>query len=333
MTLPPPGRRANAKDDEVDDDGDGVADVDQLTPPQLLQRKAFLLMCNPVARTVYNPTSAHGPVCFLHECSTTVKEPQKIQAAVGSVYAALLAVLATLKLEFAATTAMAMGVADMCKKPLFKFVVPGLEKVLPPQMHQWIRPTIDSTMRIVAIAVAWYVQQLISAFYSALRGGKLFASGLFNIIADKAKKGLVLCPGVIGADFNPDESILDELIGWILAFQVPRPHFRFRTPFPWHIPSFLMHRPTVLLRHQGFMFQLNTGFALPFPWNIVFAPLTLLEWYLRLQISSEVISGGDGSHRLLQGSAMDISTCSTCCFTAGWTYQHANATPSATSSL
>lgn len=57
----------NAEDDEKDDDGDGVSDVDQLTPPELLQRKAFLIV-------------------------TTVKHPENIQSAIGSIYAALLAV-------------------------------------------------------------------------------------------------------------------------------------------------------------------------------------------------------------------------------------------------
>ena len=250
-----PAFEANAKDDELDEDGDGVADVDDLTPPQLLQRKAFLLV-------------------------TTVKEPQKIQDAVGSVYAAFLAVLATLKLEFAATTAMAMGVADMVKKPLFKFVLPPLKQVLPEPSHQWITPVIDSIVRLSAVAIAWYVQVIISAFYSALRGGKLFASGLFNIIIEKAKKGIILCPGVVGIDFDPNESILDEIIAYIIAF-------------------------------QGFMFQLNTGFSLTFPFNLIFAPLTFIEWYLRFQISSDAMS----ARRLLE----EHELCDAYCAAAGWT--------------
>ena len=50
-----------------------------------------------------------------------LKSPHKIQVAVKSIYAALLAVLATLKLEFAQTTAIAMGIADMVQKPIVKF--------------------------------------------------------------------------------------------------------------------------------------------------------------------------------------------------------------------
>ena len=37
----------------------------------------------------------------------------------------------------------------------------------------------------------------------------------------------------------------------------------------------------------GFWSQLEHGFAVPFPLNIVFLPLTIIEWFLRFQISME----------------------------------------------
>ena len=37
----------------------------------------------------------------------------------------------------------------------------------------------------------------------------------------------------------------------------------------------------------GFLFQIFNGFTLPFPLNIVFLPLTIIEWFLRFQISME----------------------------------------------
>ena len=39
------------------------------------------------------------------------------------------------------------------------------------------------------------------------------------------------------------------------------------------------------LAAAGFYFQLTSGFALPFPLNLVFLPLSIVEWILRLQIS------------------------------------------------
>ena len=228
---------ANDRDDAEDLDGDGVADVDDLTPPQLLQRKALLV-------------------------AISVKNPEKIQQAAASLYAALLAVVATLRLEFAQTVAMAIGVADMAKKPLVNGVKPIALRTLPPTTHQWIVPGIESGLQLFAIMVAIFIQQIISAFYSALRGGKLFASACFNVVHDYAKKGVILCPGVVGADYDPDNSVLDEIIGWAIAA-------------------------------QGFWFQLSTGFSVPFPFNVLLLPLSMLEWYLKLQ----VVAGGGGSGR------------------------------------
>ena len=38
-------------------------------------------------------------------------------------------------------------------------------------------------------------------------------------------------------------------------------------------------------RSVGFGFQFFNGFTLPFPLNLIFLPLTILEWFLRIQIS------------------------------------------------
>lgn len=43
-------------------------------------------------------------------------------------------------------------------------------------------------LKIVAIAIAWWLQMVISAFYSALRGGRLFADGAFQLLQ---RKGLL----------------------------------------------------------------------------------------------------------------------------------------------
>ena len=127
-------------------------------------------------------------------------------------------------------------------------------------------------LQLFAILVAMYIQQIISAFYSALRGGKLFAGGLFNILHEKAKKGVILCPGVVGPDFDPEKSILDEVIAWLVMF-------------------------------QGFAFQLTNNFAVPFPFNILLLPLTFLEWYLRVQVIAGGVSEGS-SRRMMATDAM-----------------------------
>ena len=242
---------ANDADDLVDDDGDGISDVDQISPPELLKRKIMLLVFN-------------------------LKSPHKIQDAVKSIYAALLAVLATLKLEFAQTTAIAMGIADMVQKPIVKFADADdgkIKEILPKQAHQWIVPTIDSIFRIAAIMVALYVSRIISSFYAALRGGKLVAEGIVNILVEKAKIGIVLCPGMIDASFDPDDSMLDEVLGWLVAV-------------------------------QGFVYQIQNGYQLMPPWDLILFPLKLIEDLLTVYVTaSAVVDGkgdGDAARRLAE---------------------------------
>ena len=69
---------------------------------------------------------------------------------------------------------------------------------------------------------------------------------------------------MVGVDYDADDSILDDVIGWIIAF-------------------------------QGLWFQLNTGFSLPAPWNLILAPLSFFELYLRVQVSGGLDGKGDGA--------------------------------------
>ena len=100
---------------------------------------------------------------------------------------------------------------------------------------------------------------------------------------------MVICPGIIGKDFNPDDSVLDEIVGYIIAAQVRpdpatqvSPKLHTVTPPP---PMTLADAP-IRLAAQGLMFQFthtsDTGeVLLPFPWNALLAPLSLIEWLIR----------------------------------------------------
>ena len=45
----------------------------------------------------------------------------------------------------------------------------------------------------------------------------------------------------------------------------------------------------LLAQAVGFGFQFFAGFSLPFPFNIIFLPLTIIEWFLRAQISMTAV--------------------------------------------
>ena len=186
---------------------------------------------------------------------TTIDEPGRINAAIASVWAALLAVLATLRLEFAASTAIALGIVDMIKFPMLRLSTPGMLALLGPTLKHWCEPLIEFGLAFIAIIFGWWAKAMLAALYAAVRGGRLFAQGFFGLIVDQARKGVQICPGLVNKDFDPNESVLDEIVGFIIAA-------------------------------QGFMFQFTQGYVLPFPFNILLLPLSIVEWILRLQVSS-----------------------------------------------
>lgn len=77
----------SALDDQVDEDGDGIADVDQIDSKALLMRKTNLAL--------------------------TKVDPGKIDKAMGGLYLSWIAIIATLKVQFARTITLALSIADM----------------------------------------------------------------------------------------------------------------------------------------------------------------------------------------------------------------------------
>jgi len=219
---------ASKVDDEVDDNNDGIADVDQMQATQLAQHKLSVAM-------------------------KAVSKPERLQSAFGALFQAYLAVLATLRLEFARTTAFALGIVEMAKFPIIRVALPVVTSVLGEELAHWSKTLVETALTFIAVIFAWFLQMIISAFYSGLRGGRMFADGLIAFLTEKELMDKV---PLIKQPFDPDESYLDEAVGYSLAA-------------------------------VGFCFQIFNGFNLPFPLNIVFLPLTIIEWFLRIQISFE----------------------------------------------
>ncbi|EOD14903.1 hypothetical protein EMIHUDRAFT_432735 [Emiliania huxleyi CCMP1516] len=241
---------ASEIDNSVDDDHDGVADVDQISSQALLRRKTVLAM-------------------------TTIQEPERLKKAVGNLWTAYVSVLATLRLEFARTTSLALAIVEMIKFPIMRWILPPLMMFLGSDLSHWAKTFVEVTLNVIAMVVAWYMQMIISSFYSAIRGGRLFAEGLIAVLIEKdllrklpffKKARSSDPPEGEKAEFDADESYLDEVIGFSFA-------------------------------GVGFLWQLTSGFALPFPLNLVFFPLTLVEYFLRWQIATTAAAqevGGAG---------------------------------------
>lgn len=194
---------ASKKDDAKDEDNDGVADVLQISNKELLKRKVFLFL-----RTI---------------------DPNRLTVAITGINAGFLAVIATLKLDFAKTITLGNSIGSLLEPPAHQFVLPVLERLLPKEYRKWAWPLISYTIRSVSISIAWFVQRIISAFHSAIRGGLMFSR---NIMAYLTEMDIY--------KINHEESILDELVGYAVAVLGLYCQLRvgFTVPFPLNVVLF-----------------------------------------------------------------------------------------------
>jgi len=171
---------ANKVDDAVDDNNDGVADVKQIPKSELATRKTLLFL-----RTI---------------------DPKRVSEAIAGLNAGCLAVIATLKLQFAKSITLGQAIGSVVEKPALKYGVPIVENLLPNEYKRWAGPIISYPIKSAAISLAWLIQRTISAFHSAVRGGNMFGK---NIIEYLNKMDYI--------KLDAKDTILDEVLGYAFA--------------------------------------------------------------------------------------------------------------------
>jgi hypothetical protein len=100
------------KDDKIDVDGDGKADVDQLSSREFVERKTLLVLRK--------------------------MNPQKVDAALSSIYSVWMCVMAVLAVQFARTVQMANSISDFMVKPVDRFIAPVVKAATPDQYDRWV---------------------------------------------------------------------------------------------------------------------------------------------------------------------------------------------------
>ena len=205
----------SAKDDKKDDDGDGVSDVDQLDAKALLLRKTKLIL--------------------------TKCDPNKINKAMGGLWLAWMGVVATLKVQFAKTITFALSIADFMQKPVDQVLMPLLLEVVPNEYHKWVPVCLGWVCKAIAVSIAWYVQSVLSAVTTGIRGGLLFSRSMLEFCVGRGWD----LGGLIPKDHH--DTYIDEAVGWTLAA-------------------------------LGVYFQVFvTNFTVPFPLNLVMWPFSLAD--------------------------------------------------------
>jgi hypothetical protein len=165
---------------QIDADGNGVADVAEATANQLAVRKCALFI-----KTV---------------------DPKRITEALSGLNSGALAIVATLKLEFAKSITLGSSISTMVfEGPAKTYVVPALEATMPPDYKKWAAPLVQYSVKSASISLAWFIQRVISAVHAALRGSKMCAENLLDYLTtmgflssalrSNLRLDLILAPG------------------------------------------------------------------------------------------------------------------------------------------
>ena len=100
------------KDDEVDDNKDGIADVTQISDSEYRNRKIQLVMKK--------------------------MDPEKFDRAMQSMYSVWLSVAAVLTIEFTRTISSALSIAEFLKNPFNHWVAPLVQMAVPQEYNRWV---------------------------------------------------------------------------------------------------------------------------------------------------------------------------------------------------
>lgn len=188
------------KDDKVDDDGDGVPDTEQISSQTLMKRKVKLVL--------------------------TKMNPDKVNAAIASIYKVWMAVLAVLKIKFARTISLALTIANFFQRLIDRFIVPIVDKATPSDYKKWVPILSDWICKSIGVSIAFKVHTIITAFTSSLVGGLMMSRAIIEILAKH---------GQGPKDHN--DTIADEVASYIFAFlgfYFQYTHM-FSAPFPLNI--------------------------------------------------------------------------------------------------
>lgn len=186
----------NKKDNATDADGDGVSDVDELSNREFIKRKTTLVLRK--------------------------MDPEKVNAALSSLYKVWLSVMAVLSVEFARTIALALTISSFLDKFMTRVFSPILKRATPKEYSKWLPVIKDWFCKSIGMSIAWSIQTIVSAVSSAMAGGLIMSRCIMKIVAKEKDHNDTMADEIASYGFAA--------VGFYFQF-----YFGFGPPFPLNI--------------------------------------------------------------------------------------------------
>ena len=203
------------EENKKDDDDSSVNNVDKLSP-------------------------SHKFFVFLRSIN-----PERFTTAIEALYGGFLAVVATLRLQFAKAITLGSALGNIVEKPLNSHVVPLLQQKMPAGYSKWAGTVVHYSVKLAAIWLSFFLQKILYSVHSAVRGGIMISRNLLEYLSVMK---------VLPKSIDHEETLMDEIVGGIIAF-------------------------------IGFSYQVRNGFTLPFPLNVLLFPFTCIEMFIEVFMS------------------------------------------------
>jgi len=143
---------ANEKDNLIDDDGDGIADVDEISKKALLKRKIKLV--------------------------TTSIQPAIIKNAFQAFWTATIGAATAVKIDTAKAIALGVSMGDDIDLFTHRSIVPTVVPFINKELHPWLPLTIRYTCRFLGVLIAFITFSYVSIVATSTRGSFLLVEYL-----------------------------------------------------------------------------------------------------------------------------------------------------------
>jgi hypothetical protein len=171
-------------------------------------------------------------------------DPDLVTDALVAINGGLMAVVATLRVRFAACVTIGSTVGEMAHNAVQTHAEPALLELTPSEYKKWVPCGLRYGCQLCGFVIAWFLQMSISAFHSATRGAQMFARGSLTYAT---RRGYL----------NP--TAIDE-------------------------KGRVFNACVFALAFVGFWSQFWSGYSLPFPLNILLLPVTFAEYGMRFVV-------------------------------------------------
>ena len=156
-------------------------------------------------------------------------DPDDCKTAMLGFYAGITAIVACLKSHFAQCIALGASMGDVIESHCgVQFITPVVKQLLPEDHLKWAPFATQCICRFPAVVFSWFIQRLVSAFHSSVRGGSILADALIETLTKR---------GLLSSGVSPqNRSVLASAIaGAGLLFQL-----NYGFALPWFLAIILL---------------------------------------------------------------------------------------------